>query len=192
MKRIFSFGASTAQGALDTEEGGFIMRIGKRLEQEHLGHAENFGIGGHTTNDMVLRLTEIPIHAESDIAIVTLGVNDIARTPDPQPEKRVALAKHSAQAEEILEYMKSRCQVLYVTQYPIAFADRGLEESLVVSYVDAGRRIAKIMGIDVLDIYREIDDAKYSDFIADDGMHFNSAGHAYIAERIWAVLFSDS
>jgi len=192
MQRIFSFGASTAQGARDTEEGGFIMRIGKRLEQENIGHAENFGIGGHTTDDMVLRLTEIPIHTESDLAIVTLGINDVARTPDPHPEKRVALTKHSAHVEEILDYMKSRCQVLYVTQYPVAFADRGLDESLVVSYIDAGRRIARQSGVDILDIYSEIDDDKYSAFIADDGMHFNSAGHAYIADRIWAVLFADS
>ena len=65
-----------------------------------------------------------------------------------------------------------------------------IQETLVVSYIDAGRKIAQEIGVDVLDIYSEIDRDKYDAFIADDGMHFNAAGHAYIAERIWSVLFA--
>ena len=73
MLRAFSFGASTAQGTRDTEGGGFIARIGKRLDEDGKGVAENFGIGGHTTDDMLPRLLEIPVHGANDIAIVTLG-----------------------------------------------------------------------------------------------------------------------
>ena len=189
MPRTFSFGASTAQGSKD-EEGGFIVRIGKRLEQEGLGTAENFGIGGHTTDDMIPRLPGIPIHDPSDIAIIALGINDVPRTPDNRPENRVPLDRHDSNVHAILENLKERCQVLYVTQYPVNYVDRGLDKSLVESYVNVGRQVAHEVGVQILDIHPEIDDAKYNAFIHSDGMHFNSDGHAYIADRIWDKLFA--
>jgi lysophospholipase L1-like esterase len=191
MIRAISFGASTAQGARDTEGGGFIVRIGKRLEEDGRGASENFGIGGHTTDDMIPRLPDIPIQSESDIVIVTLGINDVPRTPDGKPENRVPLDRHEANIHQILNNLKDRSRVLYVTQYPVDYVGRGLEKDLVESYVNTGKRVAHEIGVEILDIHREIDGAKYDAFIADDGMHFNSAGHAYIADQISDVLFSE-
>ena len=185
MIRVFSFGASTAQGTRDTEGGGFIVRIGKRLEQERLGHSENFGIGGHTTDDMIPRLPRIAVNSKSDIAIIALGINDVPRTPDNKPDRRVPLDRHDRNVHQILEDLSGRCRVLYTTQYPVNYADRGLEKSVVESYVNVGRQVAHEIGVEILDIHNEIDNDKYEAFIDPDGMHFNSAGHAYIASRIW-------
>ncbi len=191
MIRAFSFGASTAQGARDTEGGGFIVRIGKRLEEEGLGLSENFGIGGHTTDDMIPRLPRIPISSKWDIAIVTLGINDVPRTPDNNQDRRVPLDRHDTNVHLILEDLTGRCRVLYVTQYPVNYVVHGLEQSLVESYVNVGRQVSHEIGVDILDIHNEINEEKYDAFIDDDGMHFNSAGHAYIADRIWDILFSE-
>jgi lysophospholipase L1-like esterase len=191
MIRAISFGASTAQGARDTEGGGFIVRIGKRLEKENRGGSENFGIGGHTTDDMMPRLPTIPIQSESDIVICTLGINDVPRTPDSKPDNRVPLNRHDSNVHQILEDLKSRCRVLYVTQYPVDFIGRGLDKDLVGSYINVGRQVAHEIGVEILDIHNEIDDEKYEAFIYEDGMHFNSAGHAYIADRLWDVLFDE-
>jgi lysophospholipase L1-like esterase len=192
MIRAISFGASTAQGARDTEGGGFIVRIGKRLEQENRGSSENFGIGGHTTDDMISRLPAIPIQSELDIVICTLGINDVPRSPDAKPKNRVSIDRHDSNVHQILENLKERCQVLYATQYPVDYVGRGLDKDLVSSYVNVGRQVAHEVGVEILDIHNEIDDEKYAAFIYEDGMHFNSAGHAYIADRIWDVLFADS
>jgi len=146
MIRAFSFGASTAQGARDTE-GGFIVRIGKRLEQDGRGSAENFGIGGHTTDDMIPRLPGLAINDPSDIAIVTLGINDVPRTPDKAPDRRVPLDRHDANVHKILEDLKERCRVLYITQYPVTYVDRGLDQALVESYVNVGRQVAHEVGV---------------------------------------------
>ena len=181
--RVFSFGASTAQGAKDTE-GGFIVRVGRSLGERGMGSAENFGIGGQTTDDMVTRLPYIPIADPSDLAIVTLGCNDVARSGDSVPEKRVPLDRHARNVRTILEELDLRCRVLYVTQYPIDFAAHGIDEMVFKGYVDAGRRAAVDLGIGIIDIHAEIDDGKFRRFMDDDGMHFNSAGHEYIAERI--------
>ena len=191
MIRAISFGASTAQGARDTEGGGFIVRIGKRLKNENRGGSENFGIGGHTTDDMIPRLPTIPIQSESDIVICTLGINDVPRTPDSKPDNRVPLDRHDSNVHQILEDLKSRCRVLYVTQYPVDFVGRGLDKNLVGSYINVGRQVAHEIGVEILDIHNEIDDEKYEAFIYEDGMHFNSAGHAYIADRLWDVLFDE-
>lgn len=185
MIRAFSFGASTAQGTRDTEGGGFIVRIGKRLEEEGIGSAENFGIGGHTTDDMIPRLPRIAVNSKSDIAIIALGINDVPRTPDSKPDRRVPLDRHDRNVHQILEDLSGRCRVLYTTQYPVNYADRGLEKSVVESYVNVGRQVAHEVGVEILDIHNEIDSEKYETFIDADGMHFNSAGHAYIATRIW-------
>ena len=188
MLRAFSFGASTAQGTRDTEGGGFIARIGKRLDEAGKGVAENFGIGGHTTDDMLPRLLEIPVHGANDIAIVTLGINDVPRSPDPKPQKRVPLERHDKNIHQILETLHGRCRVLYITQYPVNYEQRGLNKQVVESYVNIGRQVAHEIGTDILDIHAEIDQAKYESYIDEDGMHFNSAGHAYIANRIWSHL----
>jgi lysophospholipase L1-like esterase len=192
MIRAISFGASTAQGARDTEGGGFIDRIGKRLKNEHRGGSENFGIGGQTTDDMIPRLPTIPIKSESDIVICTLGINDVPRNPDSKPDSRIPLDRHDANVHQILEDLKRRCRVLYVTQYPVDFVGRGLDKALVEFYVNVGRQVAREVGVDILDIHNEIDEDKYNAFIFEDGMHFNSAGHAYIADRIWDVAFAES
>ena len=191
MIRAFSFGASTAQGARDNERGGFIVRIGDRLKKEGKGSTENYGIGGHTTDDMIPRLPDLPIQDASDIAIVTLGINDVPRTPDTAPDRRVPMDRHDANVHTILGDLKDRCRVLYVTQYPVAYVDRGLDKALVESYVNIGRQVAHEVGVDILDIHNEIDEARYDAFIFEDGMHFNAAGHAYIADRIWDVLFAE-
>lgn len=191
MTRAFSFGASTAQGSKDDEGGGFIVRLGKRMEAEGIGRAENFGIGGETTDDMVRRLPSVPVEDPSDIAVVTLGINDVPRSPDGAPEKRVPLDRHDANVHAIIEDLKARCRVLYVTQYPVNFADRGLDRALVDSYVNVGRQVAHELRVDILDIHAETDDAKYRAYIHADGMHFNSDGHAWIAERVWDVLFGE-
>ena len=175
--RIFSYGASTARGSKDIEGGGFIARLGKRLEQDGLGRAENFGIGGQTTDEMAARAKTIEANAD-DIAIVTLGINDVPRQPDGAPDKRVPLDRHRDNVRVILVALKDRCCVVYVTQYPVAYLDRGLDEGLVRSYVQAGHDVAADLNIDVVDIHAMIDESRFTCFIHEDGMHFNSEGHA--------------
>ena len=170
---------------MDEEGGGFIGRLGKRLAEENLGSAVNFGIGGLTTDQMIPRLERAPIDSPDDLAIVALGINDVPREPDNKPENRVPLGRHDSNVHGLLENLKARCRVLYVTQYPVNYTKGGLDKPLVESYVNVGRQVAHEIGVDLLDIHAEIDDTKYNAFIHDDGMHFNSAGHAYVANRIW-------
>ncbi len=186
--RIFSFGASTAQGAKDDVGGGFIGRMGKRLIDEQRGQAENFGIGGENTTQMVSRLDALDDVPKTDIAIVTLGINDVPRSPDSRPERRVALEKHKTNVLEILTFFQSRCKVIYVNQYPVQYQQLGFLPETVADYRNAGVTIAHSLDVDVVDIFAMVDDVLFERFIHDDGMHFNSEGHQFIADVLWDFM----
>ena len=190
--RIFSFGASTAQGAKDDVGGGFIGRIGTRLEREKVGHAENFGMGGENTTQMLQRLGSLADVSKTDIAIVTLGINDVPRHPDSRPERRVELEKHKTNVHEILTFLQARCHVIYANQYPVQYEKLGLDPQTVADYRHAGVAIAKSLGVQVVDIFAKIDEALFNRFIHDDGMHFNAEGHQFIADVLWACMSENS
>lgn len=183
--RVFSFGASTAQGAKDDVGGGFIGRLGKRLEREQLGKAENYGIGGENTTEMVQRLNSLPDVSATDVVIVTVGINDVPRYPDARPERRVEFEKHKTNVREILTYLQTRCKVIYASQYPVQYNQLGFNPETVADYRKAGVAIAVDLGVDVVDVFDLIDDEKFARFIHADGMHFNSEGHQFIADALW-------
>ena len=188
-QRVFSFGASTAQGYRDDEKGGFIVRLGEKLAAHSLGHTENLGVGGHTSDQMAARAAGVASDADpSDIAIVSLGINDVARSPDRSPDKRVPLNRHRENVEHLLDALRARCCVLYFTQYPVDYAKHGLDPAVVTQYVEAGHAVARAQGIRVVDIHNMINDVLYQRYIHEDGMHFNAAGHDFIAEQLWPPL----
>lgn len=186
--RIFSFGASTAQGAKDDVGGGFIGRIGTRLEREKVGYAENFGIGGENTTQMVQRLGALPDVSKTDIALVTLGINDVPRYPDSRPERRVELKKHETNVQEILTFLQARCNVIYANQYPVQYEQLGFKSETVDAYRKTGVAIAKSLNVAVVDIFAMIDEDLFDRFIHDDGMHFNAEGHQFIADALWDFM----
>lgn len=186
--RVVGFGASTAQGMRDDEGGGFVARIGRRLEAEGLGTSENFGIGGETTDQMVERARTV-VTTPGDQVVVTLGINDVARDPDRIPDRRVPLERHRSNVESILRtFVDAGCRVGYLTQYPVDFAKHGLDPVFVESYIQAGRDAAAAVGVDLIDVHSQIDDALYDQFIFRDGMHFNGEGHEFITQRVWEWL----
>ena len=188
MIEIFSFGASTAQGSKDDTGGGFIARIGNQLQTENLGHSQNYGIGGETTTDMVVRLSNLENITPNNIAIITLGINDVSRDPDSAPDKRVPLSQHKNNVDQILTHFNARCKTIYASQYPVAYVQKGLVPDYVQAYVNAGLDLAKKQNVHIVDIFSMINNNLFEVFIHTDGMHFNSEGHAFIAEQLWQYI----
>lgn len=155
--RVFSFGASTAQGAKDDVGGGFIGRMGTRFEREQIGRTENYGIGGENTTEMVVRLDSLVEVSMTDVAVVALGINDVPRFPDSRPQRRVELSKHKTNVQEILSYLKPRCRVIYTSQYPVQYSQLGFDPDTVAQYRKAGVAIANTLDVDVVDLFAMID-----------------------------------
>jgi lysophospholipase L1-like esterase len=185
MIEIFSFGASTAAGSKDDTGGGFIGRLVTRLKSNNLGHSTNYGIGGQTTNDMVVRLSKLNNIPPNNIAIISLGINDVSRTPDTNPNKRVPLSQHETNVSEILTHFNTRCKTIYTSQYPVQYAQKGLNPDEVEAYINTSLTLAKKQNIHTIDIFSMIDNTRFETFIHSDGMHFNSKGHKFIADQIW-------
>lgn len=191
MPTVFSFGASTAAGAKDVSGGGFITRLGRFLQDTGRGNSLNHGIGGDTTEDMSARLEKVmsalPTH-DSFVPVVTLGINDVPRIEDEQPEKRVSVERHRELVTEMLTRLGQLGPVVYLTQYPVDYVARSLDGDTVNGYVDAGREVALERDAHVIDIFKMIDQERFDRFIDQDGLHFNSRGHEFIANVLLSEL----
>jgi lysophospholipase L1-like esterase len=186
MITAYSFGASTAAGSMDTE-GGFVARLDRFLRDTGGGSAINHGIGGDTTGVMIDRLPGVIADMRSrpnPLALVTLGINDVARIVDPKPEIRVPLDHHGESLKKILDQTAAIGDIVYLTQYPVDYVARSLDPQLVADYVHLGAETARAAGVDVIDIFEMITPDLLNEFIFADGLHFNNRGHLFICNQI--------
>jgi len=194
MITAYSFGASTAAGSKD-DEGGFIARLDRYLQDTGSGLAINHGVGGNSTDMMLVRLSQVVADMRSrpkPLALVTLGINDVPRIVDDKPEIRVDLAKHGESLREILKTTTEIGNVLYLTQYPVDYAARSLEPQLVADYIELGESTARSVGVEVIDIFGMITPELFKEFIFEDGLHFNNRGHLFICNQIIRYLHENA
>jgi lysophospholipase L1-like esterase len=194
MITAYSFGASTAAGSKD-DEGGFIARLDRYLQDTGAGMAINHGVGGNSTDMMLVRLSQVVADMRSrpkPLALVTLGINDVPRIVDDKPEIRVDLAKHGESLREILKTTTEIGNVLYLTQYPVDYAARSLEPQLVADYIELGESTARSVGVEVIDIFGMITPELFKEFIFEDGLHFNNRGHLFICNQIIRYLHENA
>ena len=193
MITAYSFGASTAAGAKD-DEGGFVARLDRYLQDTNVGSAINHGIGGDTTDVMIDRLPGVIDDMKSKsnpLALVTLGINDVPRIVDEKPEIRVPLDRHAESLKRILADTAEIGDVLYLTQYPVDYVARSLDAQLTNDYVKLGEETARTVGVDVVDIFGMITPERFDEFIFEDGLHFNNRGHLFICNQIIEYLNGD-
>ena len=187
MHKIISFGASTAYGARDYEKQGFLFRIVEALSADGEFEAINYGKIGDSTRDMLVRLAslEIPVGAT---VIVTLGINDVCRIGE-ENENRVPIEEHRSNLMGILEHLKTCSRPVYMSQYPVDYAQCALSEAVVASYIDAGLDVAGQLDVPVIDIYAAVQTSgRYDEMIFKDGLHFNHRGHQFIAGQTLAFF----
>ena len=179
-RSVASFGASTAQGVGDAEKGGFIERLGELLEVPSL----NFGVGGNTTRDMLARLPDLEI-PDSCLVVISLGINDVARTTESDNPKRVPLDEHRAHVASIIETLKPRASLVYMTQFPVDYGARNLDAAYTESFVHAGLDAAREADVPHVVLKPHLDKmTSWQDLLAEDGLHFNGAGHAFMADLL--------
>lgn len=186
MISAYSFGASTAAGSMD-DEGGFIARLDRYLRDTVYGTAVNHGIGGDTTTMMLARLDAVVANMRNQpgpLALVTLGINDVPRIVDEKPGISVGVEQHVESLKKMLAAFAGIGDVVYLTQYPVDYKARSLEPELVQSYVQAGAETAQSAGVPIIDIFSMITPEHFSEFIYEDGLHFNNRGHQFIAHNI--------
>jgi len=180
---LIGFGASTVEGTGDSQ-GGFFKRLQEKygIEQPALQLA-NEGRGGETVYQMLKRAVKLDPARKFDV-VVLLGCNDVPRANDATPDTRSAKDDYARYLASLFYYLKGR-RSLFVTSFLVSEKLTGISAELLGEYVGLARSLAYSSHFDIWDLYGETR-AHVSQYWSEDGLHFNDAGHALIAEKVAA------
>jgi len=184
MTKLIGFGASSMQGACDSQ-GGFFKRLEHKLAGAGKPHTcLNFGIGGNTTRDMVARLDQVKPHLPC-AAIIILGCNDLPRVGETNPA-RTSLEEYSKNLETIMRTFAGR-GTIFLSSFVVDLSRVGIAPETFASYMASALAIAKSFDMQIWDLYTEslTFGGKY---LHTDGIHFNDTGHEMIAERLFSMI----
>lgn len=185
MVKLIGFGASTMQGVGDSQ-GGFFKRLGAKLAKAGKPHdCLNFGIGGNSTRDMLARFDKVRPYLPCATVIV-LGCNDLPRERDAWPQNRVPLAEYEANLKMLLGEL-AHPQGIFVSSFRVCPQQTGVQPETFGRYMEAALMIADSLQMRVWDLYAE--SAGFGDkYLAQDGMHYNDAGHEFMAEQLHRMI----
>ena len=213
-KKIAFLGDSITEG---TGVSDLSNRYDRRLLREcGLAAAMNDGIGGtriaHQTKpsekpryDLCFCGRVYNLDPEADAVVVFGGTNDYGHGDAPfgdfsdkTPESFCGGVRFLM---DFLYHRYAGKPIVFMAparrngdEAPSCRRENDTEAYPLLKYVDAIKVIAREYGIHVLDLYRTlgIDPNKEEEraAYAPDGLHFNDAGHALIAERLKALLVS--
>lgn len=177
-KSLIGFGASSMAGVGDSVGGGFFKRI-----QPHLTDYRfvNLGVGGFTTKDMLIQSNKAASFKPYDLVIL-LGCNDMPRKNDSKPQIRTNIEEYEQNLDKILKQLKGEKNI-FITSFPIDFIKSGISTITFENYMTIAKAVATKHKFEIIDLYTIIKNST-NDFLASDGMHFNSNGHQFIAELI--------
>ena len=177
-KNIIGFGASSMAGVGDSIGEGFFKRIQSKLTNYSF---INLGVGGFTTKDMLIQSKKAENFKPYDL-IVLLGCNDLPRKNDSKPQNRTTLDEYEQNLDKILTQIKGEKNT-FITSFPVDFLKSGISSIHFESYIACAKSVAIKNQYEVIDLYSIIKNSQ-NDFLASDGMHFNSDGHQFIADLI--------
>lgn len=185
MTKLIGFGASTMHGVGDSQ-GGFFKRLEAKLAAAGKPReCLNFGIGGNSTRDMLGRFGEVRAHLPSATVIV-LGCNDLPREFDAWPQNRVPLADYEANLKLMFREL-AHPETIFVSSFRVCPVRTGIEPETFSEYMGAALKMAGRFKLATWDLYAE--SARFGDeYFAQDGLHYNDAGHEFIAEHLCGMI----
>lgn len=172
----------------------------------------NAGVGGHTTDQGRKRFQTDVLAHQPAVVVIQFGINDAAvdvwKDP-PATIPRVSLEDYEANLRYfVAELKKAGAQIVLMTPNPLRWTKRLREmyghppyrpneeegfNLVLADYAEAVRRIARDEGLPLLDVQSSLvehakSQGKNLDAFLPDGMHPNTAAHAYIAAGLKAIL----
>ena len=217
MAQILFFGASTVYG-VGGEAGGAPDLIKTELHKqayapsgpaEGVGHEiYNLGIPG-ATSAMLLKRAQNELSARTKsarklIVLLSVGVNDSKNT-DGQESHLVDIVTYKQNIEKILAvFLKASASV-------IAYGFTPVDETKTSPYADSAdpsteyfvndrikkfenvlMRVAAQKGAQALPLFEQaIQESWTYSYLYNDGLHPNSAGHVWLAEKIKPILWEE-
>ena len=178
-KIILGFGASSMQGAKDSE-GGFFKRLENALNRDaKTFDFVNLGIGGDTTREMHARIGAVEQYKPA-CTIVLLGCNDMPREGDRDPAHRTSLQEYENNLKLIFPKLRGG-RSLFITSFYV----NEIKEETFIQYMETAKRLA--VGYEIWDMFQDCR-PHLPGYLADDYVHFNDAGHQYICDHLLEML----
>jgi len=186
-RTILGFGASSMQGTGDSH-GGFFVRLARQFQSTHPDwNFINLGIGGNTTRDMLKRIDEIEPYRPFT-SIVMLGCNDLPREWDGNPDRRTTLEEYTANVTALLPRLATAGS-LFVSSFQPDHSRTGVKLETMDQYMAAALMCAQANPFQIWDLFNELrQQSTLTTYWAADGLHFNDAGHAFVADRLASWL----
>lgn len=184
MRTILGIGASTMAGAGDNL-GGFFNRLARQRADRRM---VNFGVGGFKVKDMLAITGGVAVHRPFR-SLVLLGCNDVPRIREGIEQPRTSVADYAALLDRLLGQVRGDEGGVFVSSFQPDPERSGVAVRTMDTYMAEALRLARSHGYEIWDLYHELRQSpKLADYWAADGLHFNAAGHTFLAERIGPLL----
>ena len=183
-----AIGASDAigVGASAPEQDGWVPLLRDRLPDDST--LVNLGVSGSKLSEALEQQLPVALAAQPDLVTVWLAANDLTG--------RVPLEAYTADLDRLLAALDTTGATVLLGNLPDLAqlpALRAVDPTLVRQEVDAwNAAIAEVAShhrvilVDLRTTWQEL--AAHPEYVAADGFHPSSLGHARLAERFWQAL----
>lgn len=194
---ICIFGDSIAWGAYDAEKGGWANRVRLYIDgKDDESETYNLGISNDDTVGILRRFETEARTREAHFLIFAIGINDsyfiISKNHNRSP-----LERFTQNIKEIIfRSKKITDKILFVGLTPVDEArtmptiwdaDAIYRNDYVEKYNNKIKEICGNEHIDFVDIFSEMCREDYRAMLSD-GLHPNTKGHEWIAQRVINIL----
>ncbi len=193
-KRIAVFGASTCEGKVDPQGGGFVGKLKSWHEgTSEQNHVYNLGISGDTTEGILTRLISEAKPRNPDLIIIHPGANDVVREGSKDGDILTNSEDFQNNIRRIIIRSQSFGDTIFVSPHPIdetrtspvSWKNVYYLMSDIKAYTDLVRMVCEEMQIEYIDVFSEwMALERYTDYLFLDGLHPNSKGHQLIFEKL--------
>ncbi len=196
--RIICIGASSIQGRVDPEGGGWVGRLRKWHESNSQHNVVyNLGISGETTADFLKRIKQECKPREPDLMIFSLSTNDSRRVGSANDPNDTPRPKYQRNIKKLIDIARGMAEVVFVDVYPFDDSktcpvpwDR--EKYYLLKDAQEYRDLAKAtilsQNAPFLDIWSDWEKKDYQKLLCEDGLHANGKGHQRIFESVKGFL----
>lgn len=190
---ICIFGDSITYGSFDSEKGDWANRLNLEIKKSKKRHkVYNLGVSGNIAQDVLDRFGTEALSRKPDKIIFAIGIND-AQFLIKEKRNQTSIDKFGKNINElILKAKKYTKDIIFISLTPVDkkktspipwHTNRIYNNIYIERYNSKLKEICQREKIKFIDLYSKLIKMDYKKLL-EDGLHPNSEGHEWMAEKI--------